>query len=111
MDELPNFENTYISQCRKSANDRIKNKNKKISYQINQDNIKKYCACTYKSLVSKKKSIKDLENNIFNNIKGCVKTFNKSTKRFSTNNKTDKIIIGKTIVNKKINNKKKNSKE
>ena len=87
LDELPNFENNYISQCQKSANNRIIDKNKKLSYQINQNNIKKYCACTYNSLVSKKKSINDLQDDMFNNIKGCVKNFNQSTKRFSKNKK------------------------
>jgi hypothetical protein len=94
LDELPNFQNSYISQCQKSANDRINTKNNKLSYQINQDNIKKYCACTYNSLVSKKKSINDLEDNIFDNIKGCVKKFNQTTKRFSKNKKE---IIKKTV--------------
>ena len=77
----------YISQCQKSANDRINDKNNKLSYQINQDNIKKYCSCTYNSLVSKEKSINDLRDNMFNNIKGCVKNFNQTTKRFSKHKK------------------------
>ena len=94
LDELPNFENNYISQCQKSANDRINDKNNKLSYQVNQDNIKKYCGCTYKSLVSKKKSINDLQDNMFNNIKGCVKDFNQTTKRFSKNKKD---IVKKNI--------------
>ena len=87
LDELPNFQQNYISQCQKSTNDRISDKHNKLSYQINQDNIKKYCSCTYNSLVSKEKSINDLQDNMFNNIKGCVKNFNQTTKRFSKHKK------------------------
>jgi len=88
LDDFPNFKNHYIDQCQQSANDRISDKNKKLSYIVNQNNIKKYCNCTYESLVSKKKSIHQLENNIFENIKGCVNKFNKTTKKnINTKNK------------------------
>ena len=95
LNEISDFENKYIDKCVKSANDRINIKNK-THHSINQNNIKKYCSCTYNSLISNKKSINEIENNFFNSLKPCIKKFNNSTKRFSSNkSKKKKLIIHK----------------
>ena len=96
LNEISDFENKYINKCLKSANDRINLKNNKIHHSINQNNIKKYCSCTYNSLISNKKSINEIENKFFDSIKPCIKTFNTSTKRFTSNkSKKKKLLIHK----------------
>jgi hypothetical protein len=114
LNELPNFEKSFVSQCQNNANDRITNN--KLTYKVNQNDIKKYCSCTYNSLVNNKKNIHHLEKEIFDTIKPCIKNFNKSTKKFSNNNKKEKLNLpSKTKINKtknktknKIKNKTKN---
>ena len=109
LDELPNFEKSFISQCQSNANDRITNKT--LTYKVNQNDIKKYCSCTYNSLVNNKKNINNLEKEIFDTIKPCIKNFNQSTKKFSNNNKKEKLNLpSKTKINTIKKNKTKNKK-